>query len=226
MRFRRSPRGGAVHSDGGNDLPICDMCGMAGPVDLSGHCLLGHYVGVASQETEPLGDDGADGGHPPLADEATDAEPAYQPHDDILSWQDLSGDAERVSPAATTAGATPPPEPAPSPTTKALDELLAWDDAAPASSTLNYAAEEPAAAPDTSPHDEVTPAADHSTGVDHQEGLDADGRTDVDHEQDAVPDDGDDAEDERHVRRRVASIAGATAALTVIAVGAVLVLPF
>ncbi|MDQ3538585.1 MAG: hypothetical protein M3415_07310 [Actinomycetota bacterium] len=209
MRFRRSRRSGVVHSDG-SGFPVCDMCGMAGPVDLSGHCLLGHYVGVVPRLTEPSANDAgveADAGPQAVPVNAPETEQAYHPHDDILSWQDLTADADAAPPAAAAA-----PTPQSSPPASATDELLAWDDPAPGSSTLDYAGEEPAAGrhPDEDAREPVGVATAESSGPtgerDHGDAADE--------------------EDARHARRRVAGMVGGTAAATVLTAAAVLVLPF
>ncbi|CAN5808205.1 hypothetical protein BH20ACT7_BH20ACT7_02840 [soil metagenome] len=206
MRFRRSRSSGAVHSDGGSGFPLCEMCGMAGPVDLAGHCLLGHYVGVAPRPAEPHDSDA-------VAQAEPDAEHHYHPHDDILSWQDLNADAEAAPAAAPAAGTPSSSAPA-----KGLDDLP-WDDSAHGSSTLDYAV------------DERTPGAG-GEAVAHQDGASdgedvpataaelSEGADELHH------DDGADEEDARHARRHVAGIVGVTAAATAITAAAVLALPF
>ncbi len=219
MRFRRSRSSGAVHSDGGSGFPLCEMCGMAGPVDLAGHCLLGHYVGVAPRPAEPHDSDA-------VAQAEPDAEHHYHPHDDILSWQDLNADAEAAPAAAPAAGTPSSSAPA-----KGLDDLP-WDDSAHGSSTLDYAVDErtPGAGGEAVAHqdgasngedageDVPATAAELSEGADerhHDDGAD-----------ERHHDDGADEEDARHARRHVAGIVGVTAAATAITAAAVLALPF
>ncbi len=223
MRFRRSRSSGAVHSDGGSGFPLCEMCGMAGPVDLAGHCLLGHYVGVAPRPAEPHDSDAAaqaepDAEHPTGAEQAAEAEPAYHPHDDILSWQDLNADAEAAPAAAPAAGTPSSSAPA-----KGLDDLEAWDDSAHGSSTLDYAVDErtPGAGGEAVAHQDGA-----SDGEDAGEDVPATAAELSEGADERHHDDGADEEDARHARRHVAGIVGVTAAATAITAAAVLALPF
>jgi len=184
---------------------------MAGPVDLAGHCLLGHYVGVAPRPAEPHDSDA-------VAQAEPDAEHHYHPHDDILSWQDLNADAEAAPAAAPAAGMPSSSAPA-----KGLDDLLAGDDSAHGSSTLDYAVDErtPGAGGEAVAHqDGASDGEDAGEDVPATAAELSEGADELHH------DDGADEEDARHARRHVAGIVGVTAAATAITAAAVLALPF